>query len=252
MPSPHRINFSVCLSVCYLWKHVLPIPRKRGHLVPRDLKKNRSFFPLTHSLALWLARRFADHRTQTTDHPPFGQANTTPSTQVVLSSAALGINRRCPHSLKALLFVLRLVLHLWRKHLQNYHGRQFGPSFWSALTCQPAKKKSFFLKFPRDQGGPASPVSIVEFSRRNQNQGVHVEFSVRRPSPPNTYSYVREENLALIRKFVQNYLLFTCISNLILAIHTQSVIGLEEPFSDNGEKFLQPKCSGCTWKPTPD
>ncbi len=35
----------------------------------------------------------------------------------------------------------------------------------------------------------------VEFSPRNENQGVHVEFSVRRPSPPNTYSYVQEENL---------------------------------------------------------
>ncbi len=34
----------------------------------------------------------------------------------------------------------------------------------------------------------------VEFSRRNENQGVHVEFSVRRPSRPNTYSYVQEEN----------------------------------------------------------
>jgi hypothetical protein len=34
----------------------------------------------------------------------------------------------------------------------------------------------------------------VEFSRRDENQGVHVEFSVRRPSPLNTYSYVREEN----------------------------------------------------------
>ncbi len=34
----------------------------------------------------------------------------------------------------------------------------------------------------------------IEFSRRNENQGVHVEFSVRRPSPPNTYSYVQEEN----------------------------------------------------------
>jgi hypothetical protein len=34
----------------------------------------------------------------------------------------------------------------------------------------------------------------IEFSCRNENQGVHVEFSVRRPSPLNTYSYVREEN----------------------------------------------------------
>jgi hypothetical protein len=57
-----------------------------------------------------------------------------------------------------------------------------------------------------------------------------MEFSVRRPSPPNTYSYEREENLGSTRKFVQHYLLFTCISNLILAIHTQSVNGLEEPF----------------------
>jgi hypothetical protein len=70
----------------------------------------------------------------------------------------------------------------------------------------------------------------VEFSCRNWNQGVHVEYSVHRPSPPITYSYVREENLGSTRKFVQNYLLFTCTSNLILAIHTQSVNGLKEPF----------------------
>jgi hypothetical protein len=57
-----------------------------------------------------------------------------------------------------------------------------------------------------------------------------MEFSVRRPSPPNIYSYVRGENLGSTRKFVQNYLLFTCVSNLILAIHTQIMNGLEEPF----------------------
>jgi hypothetical protein len=34
----------------------------------------------------------------------------------------------------------------------------------------------------------------IEFSRRNENQGVHVEFSVRCPSSPNNYSYVQEEN----------------------------------------------------------
>jgi hypothetical protein len=34
----------------------------------------------------------------------------------------------------------------------------------------------------------------VEFLHRNENQGVHVEFSVRRLSPPNTYSYIQEEN----------------------------------------------------------
>ncbi len=60
----------------------------------------------------------------------------------------------------------------------------------------------------------------VEFLCRNSNQGVHVEFSVHSPSPPNTYSYVREENLGSTRKFVLNCLLFMCISNLILAIHT--------------------------------
>jgi hypothetical protein len=57
-----------------------------------------------------------------------------------------------------------------------------------------------------------------------------MEFSVRRPSPPNTYSYVREENLGSTRKFIEIYLLFTCITNLVLALHTQSVNGLEEPF----------------------
>ncbi len=57
-----------------------------------------------------------------------------------------------------------------------------------------------------------------------------MEFSVRPPSPQNTYSYVREENSGSTRKFVEIYLLFTCISNLILAIHMQSVNGLKEPF----------------------
>ncbi len=35
---------------------------------------------------------------------------------------------------------------------------------------------------------------LVEFSSRTENQGVHVEFSVHLQSPPNTYSYIREEN----------------------------------------------------------
>jgi hypothetical protein len=42
-----------------------------------------------------------------------------------------------------------------------------------------------------------------------------VEFSVRRPSPPNTYSYVRGENLGSTRKFIEIYLLFTCITNRV-------------------------------------
>jgi hypothetical protein len=57
-----------------------------------------------------------------------------------------------------------------------------------------------------------------------------MEFSVPRPSPPNTYSYAGEENSGSTRKFEEIYLLFTCISNLILAIHMQSVNGLKEPF----------------------
>jgi hypothetical protein len=54
-----------------------------------------------------------------------------------------------------------------------------------------------------------------------------MEFSVRRPLPPNTYSYVQEENSGSTRKFVEIYFVFTCISNLILAIHMQSVNGLK-------------------------
>jgi hypothetical protein len=33
-----------------------------------------------------------------------------------------------------------------------------------------------------------------------------MEFSIHHPSPPNTYSYVQEENLGSTRKFVQNFL----------------------------------------------
>jgi hypothetical protein len=54
-----------------------------------------------------------------------------------------------------------------------------------------------------------------------------VEFFVRRPSPPNTYSYVREENLGSTRNSVEIYLLFMCITNPVL------------------ERFLQPMHSKC-------
>ncbi len=59
-----------------------------------------------------------------------------------------------------------------------------------------------------------------------------METSVRCPSPPNTYSYVQEENMDSTRKRVENYLLFTCITNQILALHLQSIDGdgLEESF----------------------
>ena len=42
----------------------------------------------------------------------------------------------------------------------------------------------------------------VEFSRRNKNQGVHMEFSVHPPSPLNTYSYVQEEFLGFNKKIL--------------------------------------------------
>jgi hypothetical protein len=42
-------------------------------------------------------------------------------------------------------------------------------------------------------------------------------------SPPNTYSLVQEENLGSTRKFVENYLLFTCITNKILALQPWSM-----------------------------
>jgi hypothetical protein len=71
-----------------------------------------------------------------------------------------------------------------------------------------------------------------------------VEFSIRCPSPLNTYSYVQEENLGSTRKFIETYLLFTCITNLILAIHTQRVNGLEEPFQDSGKFSSSPRGAG--------
>jgi hypothetical protein len=42
----------------------------------------------------------------------------------------------------------------------------------------------------------------VEFSRRNENQGVHVEFSVRCLFPLNTYSYVQEENSRIQQEYL--------------------------------------------------
>jgi hypothetical protein len=75
----------------------------------------------------------------------------------------------------------------------------------------------------------------VEFSRRNENQGVHVEFSVRRPSPPNTYSYVREENSGSTRKFEENHLTFMCITNKTLALCT---IHVQNVFLDSKRKFV--------------
>jgi hypothetical protein len=66
-----------------------------------------------------------------------------------------------------------------------------------------------------------------------------VEFSVCRSSPPNTSSYVQEENSGSTRKSVEIYLEIAFITNLILAIYTQSMNGLEESFEDSGKKFLR-------------
>jgi hypothetical protein len=57
-----------------------------------------------------------------------------------------------------------------------------------------------------------------------------MKLSVCHLSPMNTYSYVQEEKLGSTRKFIENYLLFTYITNQILALHPWSVDGLEEPF----------------------
>jgi hypothetical protein len=66
-----------------------------------------------------------------------------------------------------------------------------------------------------------------------------VESSVRRLSSPNTNSYVREENLGSTRKFVENYLLFMCITNQILAlVHTPVERGwVGGTFLDSGKEM---------------
>jgi hypothetical protein len=72
-----------------------------------------------------------------------------------------------------------------------------------------------------------------------------VESSVYYLSPLNTYSNVQEDNLGLTRKFVENYLLFSCIINQICALHWQSMGWIN--FSKTAEKkLLQPTCSECT------
>jgi hypothetical protein len=62
-----------------------------------------------------------------------------------------------------------------------------------------------------------------------------VELSVRHPSPPNTYSYVQEETPGSTRKFVENHLLLTCITNQILAL---SMYNTPVEHGWAGESFL--------------
>jgi hypothetical protein len=76
-----------------------------------------------------------------------------------------------------------------------------------------------------------------------------MELSVHCPSPLNTFSYVGEENMGSIRKYVENYLLFPCITNLILALSMYTCkawMGWMENLSKTvGKKFLQLMHSAC-------
>ncbi len=73
---------------------------------------------------------------------------------------------------------------------------------------------------------------------------IHLEASVHCLSPPNTYSFVQEENLGWARMFLENYLLFTCITNKILALHPWSV-GWRNLSKTVEKEFLQPTHSKC-------
>jgi hypothetical protein len=54
------------------------------------------------------------------------------------------------------------------------------------------------------------------------------------------------ENLGSTRKSVEIYIKIACITNLILAIHRQSVNGLEEPFQHSRKKSSSPCAAGVT------
>jgi hypothetical protein len=77
------------------------------------------------------------------------------------------------------------------------------------------------------------------FSHWNEYQGVHVEFSVRRPSPPNTYSYVRKEKLDSTRKFVRNYLNWRT-KNLNTSTTIRKILGPKKMLT-NICKYVKPK-----------
>jgi hypothetical protein len=53
---------------------------------------------------------------------------------------------------------------------------------------------------------------------------------------------VQEKSLGSTRKFVENYLMFTCITNKILALHPWSV-GWRNLSKTVEKEFLQPTCS---------
>jgi hypothetical protein len=73
-----------------------------------------------------------------------------------------------------------------------------------------------------------------------------MESSVLPPSPPNTYSYVLEENLGSTRKFVEIYYLFLCTYYQPKFVHYTSRVwaGGAILHKTVGRKFLQPTRSG--------
>jgi hypothetical protein len=71
-----------------------------------------------------------------------------------------------------------------------------------------------------------------------------MELLVCHPSPPNTYSYVQEENSGSTRKFIENYSLFTCIANQILALQMQTECGWAgETLQKQREKSSSSPCA---------
>jgi hypothetical protein len=76
-----------------------------------------------------------------------------------------------------------------------------------------------------------------------------MEFSVRHPSPPNTYSYVQEENLDSTIKFVKiTYCLRVLPTKFLHYVpYTHAALMGWRNFSETAEKkFLQPTCSVCS------
>jgi hypothetical protein len=72
-----------------------------------------------------------------------------------------------------------------------------------------------------------------------------MEFSVRRSSPPNTYSYVLEENLGSTRKIRSNLLIvFIYYKPNSCNIHAE-LEWAGGTFLRQQKKFIQPTCSGC-------
>ncbi len=110
--------------------------------------------------------------------------------------------------------------------------------FFGPLKKRNMERNSFFLagfleEFPRI---PGTGISKKRNPKRMHNLASKYLFPCAR------------RKFGLHKKIRRNLLrvLFTCITNLILALYMQSANGLEEPFQDSRKMFLQPTCSGCT------